>query len=461
MQATIVFEKTWEAIHAKKEDGTRKYKYIIHTGSSRSSKTHSILQTHWLICLSIANTRVSIWRETKADCKMTILADLKKAVPDFPEYENVTFNKTESIYQFPNGSTIEFMGGDEENRVHGFQGNVAHLNEPYKFSEEAFNQIDMRTSDYIIIDWNPKVRHFIDEVSLRENAIVIHSTYKDNPFIPFEQKKKIQSYLPVKYSNAVEIGLLKEKEAFNYDFISNPKQLDDKQIIELKRAIFNESQGTTDEYLHTVYAKGMKAEKPRKIYRNWNKISLEKYNSIKEKEFFGLDFGWANPSALVGIKYDGDKSFYIRPALYKSMNSMINNAGLPVPIGEYLVAAGFPVGNVTYGWADSSDKKAGSDVSTIKDIRSNYKLNLYPISKPSYSERWEFITKVNIFYVREIDHPEDKTKPYASFEEEYDNYELEYINGAPTGEPIKKDDHYMNAMEYGIWGIKKYLNIRI
>ncbi len=224
MQATIVFEKTWQAINAKNEDGSRKYKYIIHTGSSRSSKTYSILQTHWIICLTQPNSRVSIWRETKADCKMTILADLKKAVQTFPNNETVIFNKTESVYTFPNGSTIEFMGGDEENRVHGFQGNVSHLNEPYKFSKATFDQIDMRTIDYVIIDWNPKSKHFIDELSKRENAIVIHSTYKDNPFIPDQQRKKILSYDP-----------------------NNP---------------YNIQQGTADAYLHSVYALGLKAEKP-------------------------------------------------------------------------------------------------------------------------------------------------------------------------------------------------------
>ena len=44
IKATKVFQKTYEAIKATNSDGTRKYKYIIHTGSSRSSKTHSILQ---------------------------------------------------------------------------------------------------------------------------------------------------------------------------------------------------------------------------------------------------------------------------------------------------------------------------------------------------------------------------------------------------------------------------------
>ena len=450
MQGTIVFEKTWKAIHAKNEDGTRKYKYIIHTGSSRSSKTHSILQTHWLICLSIPNTRVSIWRETKADCKMTILADLKKAVPNFPEYENVVFNKTESIYQFPNGSTIEFMGGDEENRVHGFQGNVAHLNEPYKFNVHTFNQIDMRTSDFVIIDWNPKNKHFIDDVSKRDNAIVIHSTYKDNPFVPNQQRLKIESYLSVKFCEVVENNLITEKEVLSYDFELNNLSFSTKQINELKRAIFNQEQRTADDYMHSVYAKGLKADKPNKIYKGWKPITLEKYNSIKEREYFGLDFGWANPTALVGVKYDGDKSFYVRPALYKAMNDMVSENGVGIPLGEFLTSAGFPSGNVTIGWADSSDKEAGSDKSMINDLRTNYKLNIVPTNKPTYKARWEFITKVNIFYVED-----------ANFEYEYDNYELEYINGAPTGKPIKKDDHYCNSLEYCIMGIKKYLNIQI
>ena len=449
MKATIVFKKMWDAINEVKPDGTRKYKYIIHTGSSRSSKTFSILQAHWIRCITVPNTRVSIWRETKADCKMTILADLKKAVFSFPEYEKVTFNKTESIYQFPNGSTIEFMGGDEENRVHGFQGDVAHLNEPYGFSEDAFNQIDMRTSDYIIIDWNPKKRHFIDEVSKRDNAIVIHSTYKDNPFVPLAQKIKIESYLPIKYTVAVEEELIKESEVLKYDFELNKYSLPEKYIKELKRAIFNEEQKTQDSYMHFVYAKGLKSEKPNKIYKGWKPITLEQYKKVDEREYFGLDYGWAKPTALVGLKYD-DGVLYVRPALYKPMNEMRDAEGRAIPLGDFLIASGFPAGNVTYGWADSSDKEAGSDISLTNDIRTTYKLNLIPTTKPTYKSRWEFFTNIKVCYVYDED-----------FEFEYDNYELEYINGAPTGKPVKKDDHYMNAFEYGGWGLKTLLNIKV
>ena len=112
------------------------------------------------------------------------------------------------------------------------QGNIAHLNEPYKFGLEAFDQIDMRTSDFIIIDWNPKNNHWIDEIARRENAIVIHSTFKDNPFCPPEQKKKILSYEPTE---------------------------------------FNIQQNTASDYLWTVYGLGLKAEKPNRIFKNWKK----------------------------------------------------------------------------------------------------------------------------------------------------------------------------------------------
>ena len=57
--------------------------------------------------------------------------------------------------------------------------------------------------------------------------------------------------------------------AFNYDFEENSYKFTDKQIKELKKALFNEQQGTANDYLHLVYAKGLKAEKPNKIYHNW------------------------------------------------------------------------------------------------------------------------------------------------------------------------------------------------
>jgi len=428
MQATIVFEKTWNAIHAKNEKGTRKYKYIIHTGSSRSSKTYSILQTHWLICFTIPNTRVSIWRETKADCKMTILADLKKAVPTFPNFELVNFNKTESIYTFPNGSTIEFMGGDEENRVHGFQGNVAHLNEPYKFGEDAFNQIDMRTSDFLIIDWNPKSKHFIDELSKRENAIVIHSTYKDNPFVPLEQKKKIESYLSVKYCDVVENNLIQSTDVYNYDFDTNTLNFTDKQLKELKRALFNELEGTSNDYLHLVYAKGLKAEKPNRIFKNWKTITDKEFDSLPYSLYYGMDFGLSAATTLVAMKFDGDNSFFFKELLYKPMNQMngtlsdeIHNLGIDKRL-ELI--------------CDSSNEINKTEGQKLRN--SGYNVIFALKGKGSVVSGIELLQKKNIYY----------TASSTNIEQEYEQHSWRVVQGVQLDEPEQGNDHALDAMKY-------------
>lgn len=400
MKATIVFEKIWNAIHAKNPDGSRKYKYIINTGSSRSSKTHSILQIEWIMCLQKPNTRVSIWRETKADCKMTILADLKKAVPTFPNVDSVIFNKTESIYTFSNGSTIEFMGGDEENRVHGFQGNIAHLNEPYKFGLEAFDQIDMRTSDFIIIDWNPKNKHWIEEVSRRENAIVIHSTYKDNPFVPEEQRKKIESYDP---SNS-----------------------------------YNVEQGTANAYLHSVYALGLKAEKPNRIFKGWKTLSNADFDKLPFQSYYGLDFGLSAPTSLVEMKFDGDENYFFREILYKPLNDIKGSLTeeferLNIPKHVQIICDS---GNELNKEESRKLKNAGYNIIQAKK------------GSGSIATGIETMQKSKIHY----------TKESINIENEYESYSWKIWQGIKMDVPEENgDDHALDAMKYVIsWFVKVF-----
>jgi len=67
IQATMVFQKNWDAIHALNENGERKYRYIINRGSSRSSKTYSLIDCYDLYARSNKNKRLTVWRDTKSD----------------------------------------------------------------------------------------------------------------------------------------------------------------------------------------------------------------------------------------------------------------------------------------------------------------------------------------------------------------------------------------------------------
>src|SRR5690606_20754252 len=124
--------------------------------------------------------------------------------------------------------------------IHGYNGHVIWLNEPYKFSRDSFDQLDMRAEDFIVIDWNPQQAHFIDDLKKDPRALVIHSTFQDNPYCPPEQKAKILSYQPVKFASVVIDKLMSEAEAKAYNLTENPADLTEKQINELARCKENE-----------------------------------------------------------------------------------------------------------------------------------------------------------------------------------------------------------------------------
>lgn len=157
MDCTIVWQKNWEAINAVNPDGSRKYRYILNRGSSRSSKTFSLIDCYDLYARLNSDKRLTVWRDTKTDCRKTVLNDVLKRFKTTSRYKvGQEFNKTESIFTYSTGSTFEIHGTDDEETVHGLTQDAAWLNEPYKISRDTFDQIDQRTSDFVIVDMNPK-----------------------------------------------------------------------------------------------------------------------------------------------------------------------------------------------------------------------------------------------------------------------------------------------------------------
>lgn len=385
IKATGVFEKNWEALQSGK------YKYIINSGSSRSSKTFSILQIFWILAWSKERTKLSVFRNTKKDCKDTILQDMLKYYATLDNYEFVKFNKTESIFTFPNGSTINIEGTDDELKVHGYHSDYLWFNEFYKMPKETFDQLDMRCSVAVFMDYNPVGRLWSDDLIKQDNAKLIHSTFKDNPFIPLEQKKKILSYEPTEY---------------------NLQQL------------------TANTYMWQVYGLGLKAEKPNKIYHNWKVIPDAEFDSLQYSSFYGMDFGLSSPSAMVEMKFDGDKSFFIKEILYKPLNQMqgtlsteLDNLKIPKHI-EII--------------CDVGNELNKTEMQKLRN--SGY--NVLPAMKGAGSilSGIETIQKSTIYY----------TKSSKNIENEYDTYSWRIAQGVQLDEPEQTDDHLLDAMKYVI-----------
>lgn len=429
-QKIVAYETDLEYCYCSQEQygAFPRYKYIFHEGTSRSSKSYSIEEWTLREAESKKNLSINVWRDTRASLVDTVWNDFRQIVA-LSGRDIWISQKEASKIAFPNGSVISPKGADANDAM-GATSDIAWLNEPYGITEVAFDQIDQRCNQ-MIVDVNPIGITWAKKVKNHPRCKVIYSTFQQNPFCPPEQKRKILGYEPWE-SGTYEV--IDGVAIYKGNPISDTNQPPQHPI--------NVKLETANTYNWMVFGLGLMAEKPHKIYHGWKTINLHDYENLNFQKYYGLDYGFANPSACVEIKYDGDRTFYVKPLLYKPINS------LPIPLGEALISVGVPSGNVMYGWADSSDLDVANDISMTEDLRRLYALNFYPTNKPSYKARFDFITRARIIYVYD-----------EEFEFEYNNYEFQIINGFNTEKPIKKNDHYMNALEYGMWGIKGVLGI--
>lgn len=260
IKSTIIFEKNYEAIAGDK-------RFIINEGGSRSSKTYSLCQLMIIYCLQNNNKVVSVIRKTFPALRATVLRDFIEILKDIGLYKQEAHNKSEHIYTFANGSMIEFFSVDNEQKIRGRKRDIAWLNEANELYFDDYTQINMRTEDKLIFDYNPSdSASWLYELPKNESTL-IKSTYRDNPFLP----------------DSIKV-----------------------QIEDLKR---------TDEALYQIYALGEKAVSKSNIYSNWSFVTHRPARFVKY--VYGIDFGYNHPTALIRVYYC-DNDIYIEPVIYES-----------------------------------------------------------------------------------------------------------------------------------------------
>ena len=454
VEATILYDITDEAIKAVAsnalgetvigEDGKpeRKYRYIIHEGSSRSSKTQSLIQIYYMYAMQRKNKRLSVWRDTKKDCKDTVGFDMSRIFPAMPLSSTVRYWESKGIYGFKlSNSSIEINGTDDENKVMGFNGNVAWLNEPYNISKETFDQIDQRTTDFILIDWNPKRAHWIEDLKKDNRSIVIKSTYKDNPFCPVEQRRKIESYQPVSMSEAVLSKLLGLGEALKYNINKNLKGLNSELLEELTRCLENEYKVSASAFNWSVYGLGIKAERPNRVFK-WKKMSYQEFLDIDVESWYGVDWGKSDPFGIVEVKYS-DGRLFVHELNYQSENEireqLTETEKHQIGIDEEgLVQWMFKKLDIPFDNPIICDPNRKTKIVALRKV--GYDSALEARKPPgSILDGIDLLDNLDIYY----------TDQSPNIEYEQDNYERKKDRyGVVMDNPVDKDNHTIDPIRY-------------
>lgn len=374
IEYTPVFTANKEAYESKQ------YRVIANQGSTRSSKTYSICQLTGIYIPHTEKKSISIVSPSLPHLKRGARRDFLEILELAGIYSDASFNKTDQVYYYPNGSYVEFFGCEDLGKVRGPGRDILYVNEANLLSFQIYTQLALRTKEIIFLDFNPvEETSWVYDVADKPGNKLIHSTYRNN--LKFLTKEQVE-----------EIEALKD----------------------------------ADENLWKVFGLGLRGSSEDLIYTHWKRCD---HLPMKGEIFFGQDFGYNVPSALVLCElYEG--SVYVDQWLYETKLTTNDLIERYKDIG---------VSKTIEIFCDNAEPK------TIEELcRAGYN------AKEADKDVTEGIRKVKSMPLYVTENSVNIVKEFKGYKWRTDK-DGKRIKEKDRDEPVKFNDHAMDAIRYAVF----------
>jgi phage terminase large subunit len=159
-------------------------KKVVQGGTS-AGKTFGILPILIDKAIKTPLLEISVVSESVPHLRRGALKDFIKIMIMTKRFRDVQYNKSTMKYTFSNGSFIEFFSVDQPDKLRGARRNILYINEANNIAFESYNQLAIRTSGEIWIDFNPTAEFWAHtEVLEEEDSEFLTLTYVDNEALP-------------------------------------------------------------------------------------------------------------------------------------------------------------------------------------------------------------------------------------------------------------------------------------
>ena len=172
-----------------------KTRFNVYYGGAGSGKSHFVAQKVILKCLQYKR-KLLVVRKVGNTLKDSVWAMFLKLLYQMPQViQNV--NKSEYTIELINGSIILFKGFDDPEKIKSIEGITdIVVEEASELTEDDFDQLNLRLRAdcgmlQIYLMFNPVskanwVYKRFFENGTPEDTVIIHTTYKDNVYLPTE-----------------------------------------------------------------------------------------------------------------------------------------------------------------------------------------------------------------------------------------------------------------------------------
>lgn len=352
---------------------------ICNEGGSRSGKTYSVIQLLIIIAaIKQPGIRISIVSHSLPHIKRGAYRDFKSIMESFHLWDDNEFSYSDYVYHFSNGSYIELFGLEDEGKARGPGRDILFVNEANLINKTLYDQLAMRTTGTIFLDWNPAdFNSWVYLVADDPKNKRIHSTYKNN--------------------------------------LSN---LSDNQV-----SLIESYKELADDFMWKVYGLGQRGASKELIYTAWKVVS-ELPN--KGDVFYGLDFGYTAPTAMVKVEYY-EGQIYVEEMIYQTKLTVSD------------------IVNKLRNLSLSQSVEIFCDAAEPKSIEELHRAGYN--AKAAEKDVWGGIMKVksyNLFVTNDSHNLKKEMQSYKWMTDKDGNI-------TNDEKPVKENDHLLDAMRYAIF----------
>lgn len=310
---------------------------VVNQGGTSSGKTYAIEQVLFTLACEQPKQVITVVGQDIPNLKAGAMRDAQNIVGQSTGLQAIvkSFNKSDRIYEFHNGSIIEFKSYDNAQDAKSGKRDYLFINEANGISWDIYTELALRTRKRVYLDYNPNAAFWVHDQLLGQSGVqLLISDHRHNPFLDDNTRQKIES---------------------------------------LRH---------TDPERWKVYARGLTGKITGLVLTNW--LLCDAVPTDARKLACGLDFGFSNDETGLIEVYQQNGELWVNELLYQTglTNNDISKCmnELSISKNTEIIADSAEPKSIEdlrrLGWRITGAKKGPDSIKNSIDILRRYRINI-------------------------------------------------------------------------------------